>query len=96
MEYRRPLVVINGRIQELPITDTIVEGDIQVYSKRIDFISDNELYRGEAAVGSSESDPVWRIRKITISPTSDITEIWAEGVSSFSKIWNNRLVYNYS
>lgn len=65
-----------------------------MYSKRVDFISDSELYRGEALVGSSESSSLWRIRKITINP--DVTELWASGNANFDKIWANRLSLNYS
>lgn len=81
----------------LPSNYNIVEDeDSMVYSKRVDFISDAELYRGEASVGADTSAPVWRIRKISISPIdSDVVEIWADGVSLFSKIWDNRLNYQY-
>ncbi|HOC67113.1 MAG TPA: hypothetical protein PKG62_06945, partial [Methanothrix soehngenii] len=48
--------------------------------KRIDFITGDLLYRGEAAVGSAESVPVWRIRRIAFNPLDgDVTEQWAEG-----------------
>lgn len=67
------------------------------FAKRIDFISDNELYKAEAPVGSLETDPVWRIHKITISPIdSDIVEVWANGNSNYDKVWANRLSYTYS
>lgn len=68
----------------------------QVYSKRVDFISDSLLYKGEAAVGSFESDSVWRIRKIVIFPDGDITETWANGTANTVHSWNNRLTYIYS
>ena len=67
------------------------------FAKRIDFITDNELYKAEAAVGSLETDPVWRIKKITISPVdSDIVEVWASGTAAYDKVWANRLSYTYS
>ena len=66
-----------------------------MYSKRIDFISDNELYKGEAPVGSSTASSSWRIRHITIM-NSDITEEWAEGTANFDKRWSDRLSYSYS
>lgn len=65
-----------------------------MYSKRIDFISDNELYKGEAPVGSSIASNSWRIRRITIV-NSDITEEWASGTASFDKRWSDRLSYSY-
>lgn len=67
-----------------------------VYSKRIDFINDNLLYKGEAVVGSSESNPVWRIRKITVGNDGDVTEVWASGSADFLHAWTARLGYTYS
>lgn len=73
----------------------IAEEDV-VYSKRIDFINDDLLYKGEAPVGSSESAPVWRVRKITVSPDGDVTELWAGGSADFDKAWSGRLGFVYS
>lgn len=73
----------------------LAEEDI-VYSKRIDFINDNLLYKGEAAVGSSESNPVWRIRKIVVGADGDVTEVWAGGTADFTNSWINRASYIYS
>lgn len=65
------------------------------YAKRIDFITDNELYKAEAVVGASESSPVWRIRKITIAGDNDVSETWANGTALYDKVWTNRLSYTY-
>lgn len=96
---RIPLVLINGRVSELPTEDTLrgslAEGDEIVYSKRIDFITGDDIYRGEALVGSTEASAVWRIRRIYIDATGDISEKWADGSASFDKIWANRLAYSY-
>lgn len=95
---RRPLVVIDGRIQELPLIDTlpVVGEEDMTYSKRIDFVTEDELYRGEAAVGTIETSPAWRIRKIVIESDGDISETWAAGNSDFNKSWNLRTTYNYT
>lgn len=95
---RRPLVVVDGRIQELPLTDTlpVIGEEDMVYSKRIDFVTDDELYRGEAPVGSSEADSVWRIRKVVIGSDGDVWETWAGGTALFDKTWNLRTSYVYS
>ncbi len=71
------------------------EEDI-MYSKRIDFISDSEMYRGEAITGASESASVWRIRKIESAIDGDISETWASGSALFNKVWADRLTYIYS
>lgn len=65
------------------------------YAKRIDFITDSLLYKAEAAVGSLETDPVWRIHKVVIGTDSDVTETWADGDSTYTKVWADRLTYNY-
>lgn len=66
-----------------------------MYSKRVDFIDDSTLYRGEAVPGSDESAAVWRIRKITLAIDNDVTETWAGGTDNFDKTWTERagLIY---
>lgn len=71
------------------------EDDI-MYSKRVDFVGSSQIYRGEAAVGSSNSSSVWRIRRITIGVDGDVTEEWAGGTALFDKVWDNRAVLSYS
>ncbi|MBU0598715.1 hypothetical protein KKF61_07085 [Patescibacteria group bacterium] len=59
--------------------------------------SGNPEYIGEAQPGSSESDSVWRIFKITYNASSNPTNIqWADGVSLFTKIWDDKASYDYS
>lgn len=67
-----------------------------VYSKRVDFVTDNELYKGEALVGSSENLPAWRVRKIIIGNDGDVTETWASGNALFDKVWSDRSTLIYS
>lgn len=69
-------------------------GEEMKYSKRVDFVSTDTIYKGEAEPGSSEDDAVWRISKITFVD-EDTTEQWAEGNASFDKMWSSRLGYNY-
>lgn len=69
-------------------------GETMPYAKRTDFVGDDVIYKGEAEPGSSESDAVWRISKITFVD-EDATEQWAEGNASFDKVWSSRLGYNY-
>ena len=73
----------------------VVEDDV-MYAKRVDFVTDNLIYRGEAPVGSAESAPVWRVRRITFGALDgDVTEQWAGGDASFDKIWADRLSLTY-
>lgn len=58
------------------------------------------LYRGEAAAGSAENLPVWRISRITIltdvGGNDDYTTEWADGDTNFDNIWDNRASLAYS
>lgn len=65
------------------------------YAIRVDEVSSSLIYRAEAVAGSANSAAVWRIQKISISG-SVITVQWADGVSTFTKVWNDRLTYTYS
>jgi len=73
-----------------------VSEDEMMYAKRVDMVSDNLLYRGEAVVGSPTSAAAWRVRRITIGVDGDVTEEWAGGNASFDKTWDGRLGYTYS
>lgn len=65
------------------------------YAIRVDEVSSTLIYRAEAIAGSANSAAVWRIQRITISG-SVITIQWADGVSTFTKVWNDRATYTYS
>jgi hypothetical protein len=65
------------------------------YSKRVDFVTDSLIYRGEAVIGATESEAAWRIRKILIGEDGDVTEIWANGADSFINVWNDRASLSY-
>jgi hypothetical protein len=67
------------------------------YTKRVDFITDELLYRGEAVPGTATSSPSWRVRRITISAVDgDVTEEWASGNANFDKVWDDHLTFIYS
>ena len=77
-------------------TTIISGGDEEVpYAKETDFVTDDIMYRGEAEPGTPASSPLWRIRKITIAPDGDVSEKWADGVATFTKVWDDRSSYQY-
>lgn len=51
------------------------------------------LYRGWAAPGSSESDPVWLVGRLTLS---DLTVKWANGSAAFNSSWTDYASLTYS
>lgn len=67
-----------------------------VYAKRVDFVSDTLIYRGESAVGTANAQPLWRICRITIGSDDDVTEEWAGGTAAFDKAWTDRAALGYS
>ena len=77
-------------IEGLPVLVTNPTGASQ-YSLRADETSEeNVIYKGEAAIGSSESDAVWRIQRVDM--TTGITKIlWANGNSDFTNKWTERI-----
>lgn len=61
----------------------------------VDEASATVTYVGEAAVGSSLSTALWRIKRLTQSGTVLLIE-WADGNSNFDNIWDNRASLSYS
>lgn len=64
---------------------------------RIDFITDDLVYRGTAIPGSLDSSPVWAITKITFDTPNngDVIAIWANGSNVANQIWDNHLFLTY-
>ena len=91
------IITEEGR-QGPPGPPGIAEEDI-VYAKRVDMVSSELLYRGEAAVGSSEDAPVWRIRRLQLhihDGLVDLSEQWANGAAEFSNRWSERDSLTYA
>jgi hypothetical protein len=61
----------------------------------IDTVSSNLIYIGQAAIGSLGSTAVWRIERVTITG-SIIKKEYANGVSTYTNIWDNRASLSYS
>ena len=66
------------------------------YAERIDMVSDTIIYKGQASPGSSDSSPVWRIKKLTIGTDGDVTTTWANGTPLFINTWSDRTSLGYS
>lgn len=72
-------------------------GDTAVYAQRVDVLSDEVIYRGEAAPGASDFDPVWRVRRMTVSMDGGISiaTAWANGSDDFVHPWSARSTFTY-
>jgi hypothetical protein len=64
------------------------------YNKLID-VDGNFTYIGEAVPGTSPTATAWRIKRVE-QVGADINILWANGSSSFDKVWVDRLSYSYS
>ena len=71
-----------------------IEGE-SVVTLRLDKVSTTTTYIGEAIPGSSESDSVWRIKRM-VEDGDDLQILFADGDSNFDNIWNNRASLSYS
>lgn len=86
------LQVIAPGAQSTPATPE----EEMVYSKRTDFVSDSLIYRAEAAPGTLDTAPSWRIRQLSIGIDGDVVEKLANGSASFNNAWSDRAALNYS
>jgi len=75
-----------------------VSEDAVPYAKLTDYVksgSTDIYYIGEADPGVLVSQALWRIKKTTILNNGDISTRWADGVATFTKVWDDRLTYTY-
>ena len=94
-------VVQGGQVVNLPWSAfiSVIAGAVDMgidNSRREDFATDTLLYRGEAAPGSAETAPVWKIKRIEFSPDGDVTTKFALGTSGYVHAWADRATLDYS
>lgn len=67
--------------------------------RRVDFVGDTIIYRGESAPGTDDSAPAWRIKKIIFTPgldgKQDVSETFAGGNADYVNAWTDRATLNY-
>lgn len=84
----------NGKIDSSLVPASSGGGGAAVYTVRVDEVTIDLLYVGEAEAGSAEADPVWRIYRADFAGNS-ATKLYADGLSTFTKVWNDRASYTY-
>ena len=82
----------------IPRITEILEGEIvgssSGYQTYADEVDASNTYVGESAPGVAVTTAAWRIKKVVVAGT--ITTVkYADGVSTFTKIWNSRTGYSY-
>lgn len=66
-----------------------------VTARRADFVGSDLLYRGEAAPGTPDDQPAWRIRRVEFLPDGGVIETWAGGHADFVHAWVDRAGLSY-
>lgn len=71
-----------------------IDGSVRVRADevkeiRVDNASSEVIYEGRAPVGSSESDPVWQIKRIFIN--GNVTETTFADLGEYSNAWSDRV-----
>ena len=59
----------------------------------IDTTNNPTFYFGDAPMGATTSQAVWRIYRITVSGVVSIK--WADGDSEFNNVWDDRTTLTY-
>lgn len=75
------------------------ETAVLLTKKMENYSSGQPKYIGEAMPGTATSEVKWRIRKMEYDNGTDqppTGETWADGVSTFTKEWDERDSYTYS
>ena len=62
---------------------------------RVDQADASTIYVGYATPGALESDPVWRIMRITAVGTEIVIE-YTGGTSDYNSVWDDRAILSYS
>ena len=86
--------VLGGVNTTISANEDSIETRKMAMKKIIDKFSSTVTYIGEAALGSSLSASVWRIKRLTVSGTVTITE-WA-GTGVFDQAWDNHTSLTYN
>ena len=91
-------VIVNSD-GSLNISGTVFTNDILYTQKMENNSMGQPLYIGEANPGTNVASGLWRIRQMeyddgNLKPPTGV--IWANGSSTFDKVWNDRATYNYS
>ena len=85
----------NGVMYRTPYQDIAAGADMPAYTKRVDTISDELLYKGEAVPGTGDSSPLWRVSRVEIV-SDDVTEKYANGSAEFIHVWSDRATLTYT
>ena len=75
--------------------------DVLPFFSPLDEVYENSdgqpIYEGFAPPGSATTEAVWAIKKTTYDSNGSVLTVrWADGVTTFSKVWDDRASYDYT
>jgi hypothetical protein len=88
------LLIADVGVQGPPGPSGIPEEDVPYDLEVDDTSTPSSTYIGQADPGTASSAATWRIKKIVESGTGTSVD-WADGVATFTKVWDDRLTYTY-
>ena len=90
--------LVTGPLTDAQLRASAVTVSDSRYTQTLDYdVSNNPIYIGIAAFGSSKASAVWQIRKLTFDVSNNVVDIqYANGTDAFTAIWNNRASLSYS
>lgn len=77
-------------------TKKVVKTKTEDYQVKIDDKENGITYIGKALPGLLSSSAVWQIKRVDETADPDLDILFADGVNTFTKIWDNRETYSYS
>lgn len=84
-----------GALVRVVATDVSL-GATVTYVPLYDSVSAILAYSGKALPGTLTSAASWQIMKLVYSAAGDVTGSFANGVSTFNNIWDNRASLTYT
>ena len=82
-------------VLDVSITNTITTRPEYLITQ-LDDAGSGITYVGKAAAGTATSSAAWQIFRIDESSAPDMNVLYADGVTTFTKEWDDRSLYSYS
>lgn len=82
-------------VLDVSITNTITTRPEYLITQ-LDDAGSGITYVGKAAAGTATSSAAWQIFRIDESSAPDMNVLFADGVTTFTKEWDDRSLYSYS
>ena len=86
----------SGGVGQATVLRLIEENMNVTYNVLIDTVTTFK-YIGESIPGGATSSALWRIKRIDQTDTGgDVNILWANGITTFNQVWDDRLSLTYS